>query len=67
MPEEFWKFYKKPLHLEVTIRALVVDKKKEYGRMANYRQKRVDEFKRSLIAISPNEPVTVSARQSPGT
>ena len=31
VPEEFLKFYKKPLQLEVDVTALVIDKQKKYG------------------------------------
>ena len=67
VPEEFLKFYKKPLQLEVDVTALVIDKQKKYGQIRKYRQKRVDEVKRSLMANPSEEPVTVTAWQSPGT
>ena len=67
MPEEFLRFYKKPLQAEVDVRSFWIDKKKKYGQIRNYQQKRVDEVKRSLIANPPEEPMTVTAWQSPGT
>ena len=61
------EFYKKPLQMEADVRSLSIDNKKKYGQIRKYQQKRVDEVKRSLMANSPREPVTVSAWQSPGT
>ena len=61
--EEFLRFYKKPLQVEVDVTTLVIDKQKKYGQILKYRQKRVDEVKRSLMANSPKEPVTVTAWQ----
>ena len=66
--EEFLRFYKKPLQVEVDIGSLSIDKKKKkYDQIRKYQQKRVDEVKRSLLANPPEEPVTVTAWQSPGT
>ena len=67
MPEEFLRFCKKPLQVEVDVGSLSIEKKKKYGQIRKYQQKRVDEVKRSLIANPPEEPVTVTAWQSPGT
>ena len=65
-PEEFLRFYKKPLQGEVNVGSLSIDKKKKYGQIRKYQQKRADEVKRSLMANPPEEPVTVTAWQSPG-
>ena len=65
--EGFLIFYKKPLQLEVDVTTFVIDKQKKYGQIQKYRQKRVDEVKRSLMTNPPDEPVTVTAWQSPGT
>ena len=67
MPEEFLRFYKKPVQVEVDVRSLSIDKKKKYSQIRKYQQKRVDEAKRSLMANPPEEPVTVTAWQSLGT
>ena len=67
MPEEFLRFYKKPLHVEVDVTTLGIDKQKKYGQIRKYRQKRAEKVKRSLIADPPEAPVTVIAWQSPGT
>ena len=67
VPEEFLRFYKKPLQVEIDVTTLGIDKQKKYGQIRKYRQKRVDEVKRSLMANPPEEPVTVTAWQSPGT
>ena len=67
MPEEFLRFNKKPLQVEVDVGSLSVDKKKKYAQIRKYQQKRVDEVKRGLMANPPEEPVTVTAWQSPGT
>ena len=67
MPEEFLRFYKKPLQVEVHVTSLVIDKQKKYGQIWKYQQKRVDEVKRSLMANPPEEPVTVTTWQSPST
>ena len=67
MPGEFSRFYKKPLQVEVDVESLLIDKKKKYGQIRKYQQKRVDLVKRSLMASPPEEPVTVTAWQSPGT
>ena len=66
VPEEFLRFYKKPLQVEVDVQSLSIDKKKKYGQIWKYQQKRVDEVQRSLMANPPEEPVTVTAWQSPG-
>ena len=66
MPEEFPTFYKKPLQLEVNVTTLVIVKRKKYGQIQKYRQKRVEEVKRSLMAFASEEPVIVTAWQSPG-
>ena len=67
MPEEFLRFYKKPLQVEVDVGSLFIDKKKKYGLIRKYQQTRVDEVMRSLTANPPEEPLTVTAWQSPGT
>ena len=67
MPEEFLRFYKKPLQVEVEVTTLVIDKQEKYGQIRKYPQKQVDEVKRSLMANPPEEPVTVTAGQSEGT
>ena len=53
--------------MEVDVWSLSIDKKKKYGQIRKYQQKRMDEVKRSLMANPTREPVTVSAWQSPGT
>ena len=67
VPEVVLRFYKKPLQVEVDFGSLSIDKKTKYGQIRKYQQKRVDEVKRSLMANPPEEPVTVTAWQSPGT
>ena len=67
VPEDFLTFYKKPLQVEVDVTTLVIDKQKKYGQIRKYPQKRADEFKRSLMANHPKEPVTMTVWQSPGT
>ena len=67
MPTEFLRFYKKPLQVEVDVTTLVIDKQKKYRQIRKYQQKLVDEAKRSLMAHPPEEPVTVTAWQSPRT
>ena len=67
MPEEFLRFYKKPLQVEVDVGSLSIDKRKEYGKIRKYQQTRVDQVTRSLTANPPEEPLTVTAWQSPGT
>ena len=62
-PEEFLRFCKKPLQVEVDVTILVIDKQKKYGQI----RKRVDEVTRSLVANPPEEHVTMTAWQSPGT
>ena len=57
----------KPLQVEVDVGSLSIDKKKKYGQIRKYQQKRVDEVMRSLQANPPEEPVTVTAWQSPCT
>ena len=48
------------------IGSLSIDKKKKYGQIRKYKQKRVEEVMRSLTANPPEEPLTVTAWQSPG-
>ena len=67
VPEEFLRFYKKPLRVEVDVTTLEIDKYKKYGQIRMYRQKRVGEVKRSLMANPLEEPVTVTVWQSRGT
>ena len=67
MPEEFLRFYKKPLQVEVDVGSLSIDNKKKYGQIRKYQQKRVDEVMRNLTANPVEEPVTATAWQSPGT
>ena len=67
MREEFLGFYEKPLHVEAEVGSLSIDKKKKYGRIRKYQRKLGDEVTRSLMANPPEEPVTVTAWQSPGT
>ena len=55
MPEEFSRFYKKPLQVEVDVRSLSIDKKKKYGQIQKYQQKQVNEVMRSLTANPPEE------------
>ena len=50
VPEELPRFYKKPLQVKVNVTTLGIDKQKKYGQIGQYRQKRVDEVKRSLMA-----------------
>ena len=66
-PEELLRFYRKPLQVEVDLGSLFIDRKKKYGQIRKYQQTRVDEVKRSLTANPPEEPLTVTAWQSPGT
>ena len=56
MREEFLRFYKKPLQVEVDVRSLSIDEKKKYGQIRKYQQTRVDEVMRSLTA-NPQEEV----------
>ena len=56
VPEEFLRFYKKPLQLEVDFRSLSIDKKKKYGQIWKYQQTRVDEVMRSLTANPKRRP-----------
>ena len=67
VPGEFPRFYKKPLQLEVDVGSLSIDKKKRYPQIRKYQQKRVDTVKRTLGGNPPEEPVTVTAGQSPCT
>ena len=67
MSEEFLRFYKKPLQVEVDVGSLSIDKKKKYGQIPKYQQTRVDEVMKSLTANPTEEPMTVTAWQSPGT
>ena len=68
VPEVFLRFYKEPLQVEVDVGSLSIDKKKKkYAQIRKYQQKPVDEVLRSLTANPPEEPVTVTAWQSPGT
>ena len=53
MPEEFLRFYKNPLQVELDDGSLSIDKKKKYGQIWKYQQKRVEEVKRSLMANPP--------------
>ena len=53
VPEEFLRFYKKPLQVEVDVGSLSIDKKKKYGQIRKYQQTRVDEVMRSLMANAP--------------
>ena len=61
------RIYKKPLQVEVDVGSLFIDKKKKYGQIREYQQTRVDEFMKSLTANPLEEPLTVTAWQSPGT
>ena len=61
------RFYKTPLQVEVDVGSLSIDKKKKYGQIRKYEQMRVDEVMISLMANPPEEPLTVTAWQSPGT
>ena len=36
MPEEFLRFYKKPLQVEVEVGSFSIDKKKQYGQIRKY-------------------------------
>ena len=67
VPEEFLRFYKKPLQVGVDVGSLLVNKKKKYGQIRKYQQKRGDEIKRGLMANPLEELVTVTAWQSAGT
>ena len=67
VPEDFLRFYKEPLQVEVGVGSLAIDKKKKYDQNRKYQQKRVDDVERSLIANPPEEPVTVTAWESLGT
>ena len=42
VPDESLRFYKKPLQVEINIGSLPIDKKKQYGQIRKYQQKRVD-------------------------
>ena len=57
MPEKFLRFYKKPLQVEVDVGSLSIDKRKKYGQIRKYQQKRVDEIRRSLMANPPEQYV----------
>ena len=61
------RFYKKHLQVEADVWSLSIDKKKKYGQIQKYQQTRVDEVMRSLTANPQEEPLTVTAWQSPGT
>ena len=65
--EVFLRFYKKPLQVQVGVTTLGIDKQKNYGQIQKYGQRPVDEVKRSLMAKPPQEPLTMTAWQSPGT
>ena len=39
MPEEFLRFYRKPLQVEVDVTTLVIEKQKKYGQIRKYPQK----------------------------
>ena len=67
MPEEYLRFCKKPLKVEVDVGSPSINKKKKYGQIWKYQHKRVDKVKRSLMANPREEPVTVTEWQSPGT
>ena len=66
MPEEFLRFYKKPLQVEADAGSLSIDKKKKYGQIRKYQQTRVDELMRSHTSNPPKKPLTKTAWQSPG-
>ena len=53
--------------MEVDVGSLSIDKKKEYGQIRKYQHTRVGEVMRSLPANPPEEPLTVTVWQSPGT
>ena len=36
MSEDFLRFYKKPLEVEVDVTSLVIDKQKKYGQIRKY-------------------------------
>ena len=67
VPEEFLRFYNKPLQVEVDVTTLGIHEQKKYGQVGKYRPKRVDEVKRSVMASTPREHVTVTAWQPLGT
>ena len=67
VPKEFLRLYKKPLQVEVDVGSLSIDKKKKYGQIRKYQQKRVDEVMRILTANPSEEPVTLTAWQLSGT
>ena len=67
MPEELLTFYKKSWQVEVDVGSLCSDKKKKYGQIRKYQQTRVDEVMRSLTANPPEETLTMTTWQSPGT
>ena len=67
MPGEFLRFYKNPLQVDVDVGSLSINKKKKYGQIWKYQQTRLDEVMRSLTANPPEEPLTVTVWQSPGT
>ena len=67
MPEEFLRFHKEPSQVKVDVGSLSIYKKKKYGEIRKYQQTRVEEVMRSLTANPPEEPLTVTAWQSPGT
>ena len=53
--------------MEGYVWSLLIEKKRKYGEIRKYQQKRVDEGKRSLRPTLLKKPVTVTAWQSPGT
>ena len=59
------RFYKKPLQVRVDVGSLSIDKKEKYGQIRKYQQMRVNEVMRSLTANPPEEPLTMTAWQSP--
>ena len=42
VPEDFLRFYRKPLQVEVDITTLGINKQKKYGQIRKHQQKRVD-------------------------
>ena len=52
MPGEFLRFYKKLLQVEIDFGSLSLNKEEKYGQIRIYQQKRVDQVKRSLMAIT---------------
>ena len=67
VPKEFLRLCNKPLQVELDVGSLAIDKQEKCGQIRKCQQKQVEEVKRSLMANPPEDLVTVTAWQSPGT